>query len=323
MKSRLWWFCVLVVSAAWGQSSLSPAGKDRNQGEIPMDAAVLTIKGFCPNQNGQPVKSSDKNSCQTVITRAQFEQLASAIRPNISASVKQQLASLYPRMLVMSQKAEELGLEKLPPYEQMIAFSRMQILSQGLTRRLQQQAAVSDKEISDYYHDHAAEFEEYTLERLFVPLRKQPADSKNQGAGEMRVGQMDLAELAENLQKRAAAGEDLLQLQKEAFAHAGITVASPNVNMGKVRRSAMPANQSAIFELKAGQVSEVITDAGGHYIYKLDAKEQIPFEQAKTEIQRALENQRAQDQLDKIQHSYSTVINEAYFAAHAAKGDDQ
>lgn len=278
MKSCIWWLWVLGMSAAWGQSSLSPTGKKSdltaraNVADVPMDAAVVTIKGFCSNQSSQPAKSTDKSSCQTVITRAQFEQLASAIRPNVSASVKQQLASLYPRMLVMSQKAEELGLDRLPPYEQMIAFSRMQILSQGLTRSLQQQTAVSDKEISAYYHDHAAEFEEYTLERLFVPLRKQPADSKNQGAGEMRVGQMDLAELAENLRKRAASGGDLLQLQKEAFAQAGITVASPNVNLGKVRRSALPANQGAIFELKAGQVSEVITDAGGHYIYKLECK---------------------------------------------------
>lgn len=54
-----------------------------------------------------------------------------------------------------------------------------------------------------------------------------------------------------------------------------------------------------------------------------NAKEQIPFEQAKTEIQRMLENQQAQAQLDKIQQSYSTEINEAYFGVHAAKGDDQ
>ena len=288
-----------------------------------MDAAVLTIKGFCQNRSGQRERSGDSRSCQTVITRAQFEQLASAIRPNVSASVKQQLASLYPRMLVMSEKAEELGLEKLPPYEQMIAFSRMQILSQGLTRKLQQQAAVSDKDILDYYHEHLGEFEEYTLERLFVPLRKQGTDPKNAGAGEMRVGQLELADLAESLRKRAEAGEDFLQLQKEAFAQAGITVASANVNMGKVRRSALPATEVAIFELRAGQVSEVITDAGGHYIYKLDAKAQIPLEQAKAEIQRTLENQRAQDELDKIQRSYSTEINEAYFGAPAAKTEDQ
>lgn len=327
MNRGIWLVCVLGTIAAWGQTS--PSSPDQklerssSSAEVPMDAAVLTIKGFCPKQNGQSGKASDKSSCETVITRAQFEQLASAIRPNASASVKQQLASLYPRMLVMSERAEELGLEKLPPYEQMIAFSRMQILSQGLTRRLQQQATVSDQEISNYYHVHGADFEEYTLERLFIPLRKQTADAKNQGAGEMRVGRMELEELAESLQKRAAAEEDLLQLQKEAFAQAGITVAAPSVNMGKVRRSALPAGQAAILELKPGQVSEVISDAGGHYIYKLDAKTQISFDQAESEIRHALENQRAQDELDKIQHSYSTEMNQAYFAVRGSTTDDQ
>ena len=43
--------------------------------------------------------------------------------------------------------------------------------------------------------------------------------------------------------------------------------------MEKVRRTMLPANHQAVFGLKVGEVSEVITDPnGGHYIYKSSAR---------------------------------------------------
>lgn len=322
MKFRMGVFCVLSVSLAWGQAKPDTAGSGNDddqatesaRGTVPMDAAVLTIRGFCPKKSAAE-KVGDAQSCVTVITRSEFEKLAAAIRPNLSVSVKQQLASLYPRLLVMSQKAEELGIDKMPPYDQMIAFSRMQILAQGLTQRLQQQSPISDEEIAEYYRGHVEDFDEYSMDRLFIPIDKQPGSSDNkQALGETRNSQLELTELAEALQERAASGEDFPQLQKEAFAAAGVRVASPTTSMGVVRRSQLSGNQSEILALKVGEVTKVITDAGGHYIYKLEAKDRIPLDQAKSEIRRTLESQRGQEELDKIQHSYSVETSDAYFA---------
>jgi hypothetical protein len=270
--------------------------------------------------------------------------MASAIRPNLSASVKQQLASLYPRLLVMSQAAEELGLDKQAPYEQMIVFSRMQILTQGLTRKLQAESAnVSDKEIADYYQKNPEIFEEYTLQRLLVPLRKQPVVSKPVGkpndndkdqnqaevagpkstpeeqAAQQPASEQEMTQLAEKLRARAAAGDDFLKLQQEAFAAAGIKVASPTTSMGKVRRTVLPAAHVAIFELRLGEVSPVVTDAGGHYIYKLEAKDHLKLEEATGEIRHTLESQHVKEALDKIQNSYTTETNDAYFGVPASK----
>ena len=332
---------------AWGQGSPDATVSARTAGQdddknpssaspatnVAMDAPVLTIKGFCPGRSRDASPVGAGASCQTVITRAQFEEMATAIRPNMTASVKQQLASLYPHLLVMSQRAEELGLDKQQPYERMIAFSRMQILSQGLTRRLQQESAnISDGEIADYYQKNPELFEEYTLERLLVPLRKQPAASKaaadhnneknheaqprrtsDAATAEQAASGQELAELAQRLRVRAAAGEDFVKLQREAFEAAGVKVASPSTNMGKVRRTALPATHVAIFELNVGGVSPVITDAGGHYIYKLEARDRLPIVEAKGEIRQTLESQRAKAATDKIQELYTTETNEAYF----------
>lgn len=356
MNRRIWLLCMLGGSLSWGQGSPGAtavaklAGQDADKNPptaspatvVAMDAPVLTIKGFCPGRS-RPVSAVGGGAlCQTVITRAQFEEMAAAIRPNMTASVKQQLASLYPRLLVMSQRAEELGLDKQPPYKQMIEFSRMQILTQGLTRKLQQESAnVSDGEIADYYRKNPEVFEQFTLERLLVPLRKQPAASKTAinnnnnneknreaqparspeaGTAEQAASEQELTELAQSLRVRAAAGEDFVKLQREAFEAAEVKVASPTTNMGKVRRTALPATHVAIFELKVGGVSPVITDAGGHYVYKLDAKDRLPIDEAKAEIRQTLESQREKEATDKIQDLYSTETNEAYFGLPARRG---
>jgi len=305
------------AQAAHGANAASPQDAESDEAKpasapdsIGMNEAVLTIKGFCPEQKnaGQP--------CETVITRGEFEKMTAAIRPNLSASVKQQFANLYPRLLVMSKKAEEMGLDKGAPYEQMIAFSRMQILTQALTRKLQQDAAeVSEQEIADYYDKNAASFEEYTLERLVVPLRSQGDLSTVKP-----TSQQEFDDLAKTLRERAAAGEDFAKLQQAAYDAAGMKVASSNTSMGKVGRSTLPAEQAAIVaDLKIGEVSRVITDSGGHYIYKLQGKDRQPLEQAKVEIRHTLESQHATRVLDQVQGSYTTETNSAYFAVQPTK----
>jgi hypothetical protein len=352
MNRRIWLVCALGGGLAWGQANSGasaaskPAAGDDDQKssmatpatEVAMDAPVLTLKGFCPGRKGTSA-AEVAASCETVITREQFEKMAAAIRPNMTATVKQQLASLYPRLLVMSHAAEELGLDQQPPYDQMIVFSRMQILTQGLTHKLQEDSAnVSDREIADYYKKNPEAFEEYTLERLFVPLRRQTvaskaADKEKNQANEVRpkltaeedaaqqlASERELQELAEKLRARAAAGEDFLKLQQQAFEAAGVKVASPTTSMGKVRRTALPAMQVAIFELKVGEVSQVVSDTGGHYIYKLQAKDRLTMEEAKGEIRDTLKGRRLEEALDKIQASYTTETNEAYFGSPPKRG---
>jgi hypothetical protein len=333
--------CALGGSLAWGQGNpaLGTAGNPARGQEaqkaaasnaadaVAMDAPVMTIKGFCPERKSS-AGSQTAEACETVITREQFEKMAVAIRPNMTVSVKQQLASLYPRLLVMAQAAEKMGLDKQSPYEQMIEFSRLQILTQGLTRKVQQQSEkVPDDEVAEYYKKNEGMFEEYTLQRLYVPLRRAEPTPKNgnqdastkDGQEQAASSQRELEELADKLRARAAAGEDFLKLQREAFAAAGVTVASPTTSMGTVRRTALPATHKEIFELKTGEVSPVVTDAGGHYIYKVEAKDRLALDKVKDKIRQTLESQKAKEALDKIQNSYSTDLNEQYFATPVNK----
>ena len=250
--------------------------------------------------------------CKTVITKAQFDAMANNLAPNITPQLKKQLAAVLPRLMAMADEAKKQGLENTPQYKERVKFNRMQILAQELQQKMQEQAAkVPEADIEKYYKDHPEMYEQASVERVFVPRMKQIEPEKLQDEKETKAGdqqQKEAAEkakqedgekamtkLADDLRARAAAGEDFLKLQKEAFEAAGMKIESPTVTLPNIRRSGLPPAHAAVFDLKPGEVSQVISDSGGHYIYKVVSKNEMTLDQAKTEIQGKLQTERMKE----------------------------
>lgn len=359
---KSWLMCVLLGAMAWGQAApatpqaapaagmpkpQAPTTPPDTSASVPADAPVITIHGVCP---AQPKPAAAKGTaatpaaaakpaatnpadCKTVYTKAEFEKLANGVAPNITPQLKKQLASVLPRFVAMSTEAKKRGLDKTPQYDEMLKFVKMQILTQELTRRVQDEAAkVPQEDIATYYKENSSSFEQYSLDRLFVPRSKQPeAEPKEEEEKDEKLtdeqkkakeaeekaksdaAEEEMTKLATTLRDRAAAGEEFAKLQKEAFEAAGMKIESPTVTLPKVRRTGLPPAHSAVFELKPGEVSQVISDSGGHYIYKIENKDQLPLDQVKDEIHNTLQNQRSREMMDKLNGSFKVDTNEAYF----------
>jgi hypothetical protein len=337
--------CLLLGALAWGQaanptpsqppapaqnppaqSNPAPAkpGTDAKAApeasSIPPDGAVITIQGLCDNPPADKSKASD---CKTVITRAEFEKLVDALAPSMAPPARRQLATRYAMGLVMAHEAHKMGLDQGPRYEEMLRIARVQVATQQLGQSLQEKASqVPDKEIEDYYRNHSAEYEEASLDRIFIPKTKQmptPATNVKLSEAETKKHQEDgeaaMKTEAEALRKRAAAGEPFSKLQDEAFQFAGLKSKPPTPSMGKVRRSNLPHDQVAVMELKPGAVSALISDASGFFIYKMGEKDTVPLDKVKEEIRGTLRTQRMQDAMQTIQKSATPELNEKYFGA--------
>jgi len=330
----------LFGTLAWGQAkpavappAATPAPDDDDRpvpqppsaAAVAADAPVLTIKGLCPTDSPKTGKDSS-TVCQTVITRAEFEKIARAIQPSLSPVVKKQLLGLYPRLLIMTHEAEVRGLDKEEYFQQMLAYARMQILTQQLTHRVQEEAAkVPEQDIADYYKQHSESFTEYDLERIYIPRVKQeppPSAKLSEEAEKEREknAEAEMTKLAETLRARAASGESFAALQKEAYQSAGLKSNPPNASMGKIRRTGLSPGHEAVFSLKTGEVSQVLSDSGGHYIYKIDAVSMETLAEAKDEIHNTIRSQRMRELMGKIQGPFSTEVNEAYFGTGSAPG---
>jgi hypothetical protein len=332
--------CLLLATLAWAQEEPGqspdqsnvppeyrpPILRDSDQeqalppsaSKVAPDAAVITIKGVCAQSSS--TASPSNSPCETVITRAQFEKLTDALLTNMKPSRKRQVANAYPSLLAMAREAEARGLDKSPRFEERLAFARVQILSQELVRQIDEQSAnVSAKKIEDYYYDHAAAFETATLERIFIPNRKR-MDPLPQGKGtretldaQRKQAEDAMTRVAEELRARAVAGDDFMTLQKEAYVAAGATDVPPNPSLGQMRPASLPPLHASAFNLKPGEVSQVLSDSTGHYVYKLDAKQIGPLSEVSNEIHRTLENQRREEAIQAVQRPVTTKFNPAYF----------
>jgi hypothetical protein len=362
---KSWLMCVLLGTLAWGQAAPSapPAaqgtspGNTMNMGRpqappappdtsasVPDTAAVITVIGVCPPPKpvakgtaAKPAAKTPAADCKTVITKAQFEALAKALVPNVTPQAKKQLAGILPNYIAMSAAAKKKGLEKTEQFKLTSDFARMQILTKELQKTVADEAAkVPPEEIEEYYKEHADAFEQFNLDRMFVPRTKQPsADAKEEAKDDAEKdknlsedakkakeaedkakadqAEQEMTKLAESLRARAAAGEDFVKLQKEAFEAAGMKIEAPTVNLPSVRRTGLQAGHAAVFDLKPGEVSQVINDAGGHYIYKVNSKDEMTLEQATNEIRGKLQNDRTRKMMDDLNSSFKVETNDQYF----------
>ncbi len=361
-----WLLCVLLGTLAWGQAAPSapppaqpapgpgqsmsmptPAPAPDKSASVPDDASVITVQGVCPAQpkpaaaKGTATKSATATKaaakpadCKTVITKAEFEKIASAVAPNVTPQLKRQLASVLPRLIALSDIAKQQGLDKTPQFAETLKFVRMQVLSNQLQQKIQKESSeVPDAEIEKYYKENPQAYEQYSLERIFVPRTKQGENEvkaedekeeaklsdeqkKEKEAAEKAKAdeaEQSMTKLAEDIRAKAAAGGDFTKLEKEVYDASGMKVESPNVNLPSVRRTGLPPAHAAVLDMKPGEVSQVISDSGGHYIYKMVSKTEMPLDQVKGEIHNKLQNDRMRERMDKLNNSFKPELNEAYF----------
>jgi peptidyl-prolyl cis-trans isomerase C len=375
---KSWTLCVLLGGLAWGQAAPSgapqtqspqapvmnqmrpqaPGAADTSE-SVAESAAVITVKGVCSPQprpaaqataakSGTAAKTSPSSAsaadCKTVITKAEFERLASSLSPSgsISPQLKRQLGGMLPLVIAMSNQAKKEGMDKSDQYREMVKFVQMQVLANELQRKLQTEAQnIPDADVQKYYDEHKVDFEQYNVDRLFVPRMKQNEPDlkdenekdKNEKPTEDQIkakqaadkakadaNEQAMTKLADDLRARAVAGEDFTKLQKEAFEATGMKIESPSVSLANVRRTGLSPSHAAVFSLQPGEVSQVISDNGGHYIYKMKSESELPLDQAKNEIHSRLQSERLREMKDKLNSSFKVETNEAYFGPGAPAG---
>lgn len=328
--------CLLLGSLSWGQAGSTGSAPSRQElaqnatapvastanaprNSDPLDALrnkpLITIEGVC----NHPATTAASSTCTTVITRAEFEKIVKALQPGMSNRGRREFAEIYADALVMASKAEQMGLDKGSNYQEQMELARIQILSQALKKTILEKASqISDTNIEQYYHDNAARFEKAEVERIYIPKNTaslQPsAEDITPSHGQKQPEEaQDTKREADDLRVRAMAGEDFVILQADAYKRAGIKTATPVTTMS-IRRISLPPGQSSVMDLKPGDVSPVVADSNGYFIYKLKSKNVLSLEEARSEIIETLRSQRIQSETHNVLSTATTIVDESYFA---------
>lgn len=308
--------------------SAAKTSTSKASGELAPTTPVITIQGVCDKPAASKTatvaaKAKTSSECKTVITKAEFESLASALQPNMNPSTKRMLADRYPKMLAFAAEAHKRGLDASPSFKKVLQFYRDQILTQELARSVKEESEkIPDTEVDKYYKDNPAQFEQASLQRLYVPRQKQVEAAAEKpeakSADQQKTDEEALKKEADTLRTRAAAGEDFDKLQKEAYEAAGLKGTPPQTNIGELTRDELPVTHRSVMDLKAGEVSQVIAEPNGYYVYKVVSKDEKPLNSVQAEIRNKLAQQQFQDEMQRIEGSAKTELNEAYFGTPPA-----
>ncbi len=279
----------VALPAGKQQSPTATTNNTKSNPIAPSDV-VITIHGLCP-----AAKSGEKPvaACNTVVTRKEFDALVDALGalgPPLLPAQRRGVAEGYATTLRNYEAAKKAGIERDPRYAEVMRIAQMRAMG-DMYNALQQEKArkVSPHEIQQYYKDNIDQLEELTMRRVTLP-RYNMANLKDEAyAAKARS-------LANEIHDRAAKGEDLDQLQKEAFATLGVKD-PPTTRMGVVRRGVYAAEQEKqLFALKPGEVTAIIEQPSAFIIFKLESRETPSLEKSKEEIVQRLVRQHLEKQ---------------------------
>lgn len=265
-------------------------------------APVITMHGLCSG------RESGKGACTTVVTRQQFDAVINgleAIGPPLLQTQRRSVAEGYANTLLNYEAAKKAGVERDPRFAEVMRLARMRAMG-DMYNALQQEKArkVSSQEIQEYYKDNIDELEELTMRRVTLPRYNMANLKDEEYAAKARS-------LANDIHDRAAKGEDLDQLQKEAFVALGVKD-PPTTQMGVVRRGVYATEQEKqLFALKPGEVTAIIEQPSAFIIFKLESRETPSLEKSKEEIVQRLVKQHLEKQA-QARNNVKIDYNEQY-----------
>ena len=290
--------------------------RDEKPAELPPDAPVISIKGLCPAENSPAVsnKVPSNSDCSMTVTKQQFDNLVKAFNTNnqaITPAQRRNLGQSYVELLIFSEAAKAAGIENTPAFIEVMRVLRMKTLGDLYRNQLAEQYRnPSQQEIEDYYKANQDKYEGAKLSRIFIPTN----DPDPQATAEKKTDyQKKAPQVADDIQARAAKGEDMSKLQKEAYTALAIAATPPTTDLGLARHGTFPPKiEQEIFSHKAGEVFR--SDEGtGHMIYRIESRQTSPLESVKAEITQQLFRQKMEAKTKELNSPVHTDYDEKYF----------
>lgn len=303
-------------SAPASPGSPTPAAAPQQQilppANLPPDAVVITIHGVCSDNKAS--ESAKADSCVTTITQEKFNRIVAGVGSvNLNPVAARAFAQNYVQVLTLAAAAEKAGVEKDPLFQELLAVMRSRALADIYRRSMvQRYSNPTSEEIEAYYKQNLDKYERLQIDRVFVPNSNATLPKKQQ-EDFVRKAQQVAAEMRD----RAARGEDVGELQSEAYNKLGL-ISPPKTDLGiKSKNFFAPALGQKIWALKTGEVSALEPEQAGFSFYKVRARNAIPLASLKAGLVQELSEKNAQAAIQQVIGSVHSELNEQFFNPHS------
>ncbi len=286
--------------------------------ELPPDAVVIAIHGYCQGDSAPTNSSAQADACATNITKEQFSKMISAMsfNPQMMSNpvAVRSFAESYVEALALADAAEKSEIDKDPQFEELMRIIRVRTLADAYRRHLQQEYRnAPGEQVEAYYKQNPEKFEQVEVGRITIPKTNPKLDKAAQTEWSKKV-----EKFAAEIHDRAANGEDPMKLQAEAYKAIGLTPPL-TTDLGTRRRGSLPAAlEQEIFSLKAGEVTKLQSDAATFTIYKVRSHSTIPLESAKEQIAQEIQQKNLQAATHEITGKVHADFNDQFFGGRTA-----
>jgi parvulin-like peptidyl-prolyl isomerase len=291
-----------------------------NPDNVAPNAPVVTIRGVCPKDAASAKAGSAKSdSCETVITKEQFNRMLSGM--NLAAQISnpaamRSFAESYSQLLALANEGERAGAENDPRFQELMRIARIRALADSYRHSLDEKYSnPSQQEIEAYYNENIAKYDSFKIERIIVPSINPSRTPAARAENDKKVQQ-----LAADIRERAARGEETQKLQDEVYKTLALP-SSPKTDLGMKRRGVFPvAIEKDLLALKPGEVTKLETEMSGFNIYKLRSRDTIPLEFVKAEIVRDLHQKNMEVAIKAVTGNLHPELNEQFFGPTGKTG---
>jgi len=247
------------------------------------------------------------------VTEAEFEASIKDFEPEKQANTvedRRKFGDDYASVLMLSQQAVADHLESDPEVRRQLEIARIQTLSNAAFAELMRQSMPSSAEISQYYSDHQADYDEVQIRRLFI--WKQGEKAKD---GRV-LSTQDARERAEKVRQAVASGKDVKTVAQELKdSDTGLFDIEPLT----FPRGELPVGMEKVaFGLEKGGWGEVTDGHDSLMLVQLVNRDRRPLAEVSSRISEHLQAEKSQAKLDDLRKKAGIWMDEKYFGTGAA-----
>jgi hypothetical protein len=269
---------------------------------VPPNTPVVTLKGVCKDPLG-------KGPCETVITREDLDRYINSFSPGMSEAARGRMAIQYARTLAFSRLAEQKSLDKNPllakEIDEELKLVRMRMLGTAFLQTVQKPTPVADADVQKYYKEHLDQYEQVQVRRLAIPFAVPTATG-------LPLDRAAVKSEIDNVRARIIAGDEPNQVLQDAYKHLNIQAPPPPVTVTPLAKNSVQGDEAKAFDLKAGEVSEVLDSVAALCIIKVESKDATPLGAARQEIEGKIRRDLAQTQINDATKQMSAQFNLEY-----------
>ena len=290
-----------------------PAPPSFNPDNVAPNAAVVTIQGVCPKDTASAKTGAVKSdSCQTVITKEQFNSMLSGM--NLAAQISnpaamRSFAESYAQLLALAGEGEKAGAENDPRFQELMRIARIRALADLIVIPLKKSTATRHRK---------------KLRPTTRKISPNTIPSKLSASSSLQSTTIARPPRAPSTKRNSSrwpmtfvSGQPGVKKHK-SFRMKSIKLSLfpllPKTDLGMKRRGGLPAGiEKDLLALKPGEVTKLENEMSGMNIYKLRSRDTIPLEFVKAEIVRDLHQKNMEAALKAVTGNIHPELNEQFF----------